>query len=211
MELKSSIPALASSCEVQSRRVIYAYQKNPFMRIFIYVLYQVETGRQEKMPRQANNDGAVSKGSKQATPEQLWIAMAHCYRAMSSLIERSFQDSGLSLTDFMLLEGLLHKGSMTITEIQVSVLLATGSMTAAVDRLESKGLIARMLSKSDRRARVLQLTGEGKAVITLAYKEHSRDLKRWMSVLSADERASTFTNLRKLERQLKGIDIDTPL
>ena len=90
------------------------------------------------MPGQANNAGSVSKGSKQATPEQLWIAIAHCYRAMSSLIERSFQDSGLSLTDFMLLEGLLHKGSMTITEIQASALLATGSMTAAVDRLESR-------------------------------------------------------------------------
>jgi MarR family transcriptional regulator, 2-MHQ and catechol-resistance regulon repressor len=105
----------------------------------------------------------------------------------------------------------LHKGSMTITEVQASALLATGSMTAAVDRLESKGLIVRTLSKSDRRARVLQLTGEGKAVITLAYEEHSRDLKRWMSALLADERASTFANLRKLERRLKGIDIDTPL
>jgi MarR family transcriptional regulator, 2-MHQ and catechol-resistance regulon repressor len=163
------------------------------------------------MPRQANNAGSASKGRKQATPEQLWIAIAHCYRAMSSLIERSFQGSGLSLTDFMLLEGLLHKGSMTITEVQASALLATGSMTAAVDRLESKGLIVRTLSKSDRRARVLQLTGEGKAVITLAYEEHSRDLKRWMSALLADERASTFANLRKLERRLKGIDIDTPL
>jgi MarR family 2-MHQ and catechol resistance regulon transcriptional repressor len=163
------------------------------------------------MPRQANKAGAVSKGGKQVAPEQVWIALAHCYRAMSSLIERSFLESGLSLTDFMLLEALLHKGSMTITEIQASALLAIGSMTAAVDRLESKGLIARTLSKSDRRARILQLTGEGTAVITRAYQEHSGDLKRWMSVLSADERASTFTNLRKLERQLKGIAVDTPL
>jgi MarR family 2-MHQ and catechol resistance regulon transcriptional repressor len=162
------------------------------------------------MPKQANTEGAVSKGSKQATPEQVWIALAHCYRAMSSLIEWSFLDSGLSLTDFMLLEALLHKGPMTITEVQASALLATGSMTAAVDRLESKGLIARTLSKSDRRARVLQLTGQGKAVITLAYREHGADLKRWMSVLSADERANTFTNLRKLEKQLKSIGRDSP-
>jgi MarR family 2-MHQ and catechol resistance regulon transcriptional repressor len=130
---------------------------------------------------------------------------------MSSLIERSFLNAGLSLTDFMFLEALLHKGPMTITDVQASALLATGSMTAVVDRLESKGLIVRTLSKSDRRARVLQLTGQGKAVITLAYQEHSRDLKRWMSVLSADGRACTFTNLRKLEKQLKGIAIDTPL
>ena len=163
------------------------------------------------MPRQANNERLIVEGSQKVTPEQVWIAIAHCYRTMSSLIERSFLDSGLSLTDFMLLEALLHKGPMTITQIQASALLATGSMTAAVDRLESKGLIARTLSKSDRRARVLQLTGQGKTVISLAYQEHSGDLKRWMSVLSADDRTSTFTNLRKLERQLKHIAADTPL
>jgi MarR family transcriptional regulator, 2-MHQ and catechol-resistance regulon repressor len=172
---------------------------------------KLRAGGSHEMPRQANDAGAVSKSSKQATPELLWIALAHCYRAMSSLIERTFLNSRLSLTDFMLLEALLHKGPMTITEVQASALLATGSMTAVVDRLESKGLIARTLSKSDRRARVLQLTSQGKTVITLAYQEHSRDLKRWMSVLSADERASTFINLRKLEKQLKGIAIDTPL
>src|ERR1700761_332285 len=147
------------------------------------------------MPGQANNAGSVSKGSKQATPEQLWIAIAHCYRAMSSLIERSFQDSGLSLTDFMLLEGLLHKGSMTITEIQASALLATGSMTAAVDRLESRNLIVRTLSKSDRRARVLELTSEGRIIISAVFEQHTADLKQWMSVLSAEERSCAFTSL----------------
>jgi MarR family 2-MHQ and catechol resistance regulon transcriptional repressor len=32
----------------------------------------------------------------------------------------------------------LHKGPLTITEIQGKVLLASASMTAAVDRLEKK-------------------------------------------------------------------------
>jgi MarR family 2-MHQ and catechol resistance regulon transcriptional repressor len=148
-----------------------------------------------------------AKGPK---PEHLWVAIAHCYRAMSSLIERSFSETGLSLTDFMLLEALLHKGPMTITEIQASALLATGSMTAAVDRLESRNLIVRTLSKNDRRARVLELTSEGNAVIVATFDRHSANLKRWMSVLSGDERFSTFTSLRKLEKNLKAIDLDAP-
>jgi MarR family transcriptional regulator, 2-MHQ and catechol-resistance regulon repressor len=147
---------------------------------------------------------------KQPKPEHLWVAIAHCYRAMSSLIERGFSESGLSLTDFMLLEALMHKGPMTITEIQSSALLATGSMTAAVDRLESKNLIVRTLSKNDRRARVLELTGEGKIIISAAFEQHRADLKRWMNVLSAEERSDTFTSLRKLEKQLKAIDLSAP-
>jgi len=142
---------------------------------------------------------------KPPRPEHIWVALSHCYKAMSSLIERSFEESGINLTDFMLLEALLHKGPMTITEIQASALLATGSMTAAVDRLETKGLIVRTLSKSDRRARVLELTSEGTAVIEAAFEQHRENLKQWMSVLSAAERSSTFASLRRLEKHLKSI------
>lgn len=161
------------------------------------------------------NQDSVEKTEQPAdragvTPEQVWIALAHGFHTMSSAIERSFAGNGMSLTDFMLLEALLHKGSMTITEIQAVVLLASGSMTAAVDRLESRGLIARTLSRKDRRARVLELTEEGTATITVAYDQHSEDLKHWMKVLSAEERASTFASLRKLEKHLKAMERHAP-
>ena len=158
----------------------------------------------------ANGKQKPQTTGKQPRPEHLWVAIAHCYRAMSSLIERCFSETGLSLTDFMLLEALMHKGPLTITEIQASALLATGSMTAAVDRLESRNLIVRTLSKSDRRARVLELTSEGRIIISAVFEQHTADLKQWMSVLSADERSETFTSLRKLEKNLKAIDLDTP-
>jgi MarR family 2-MHQ and catechol resistance regulon transcriptional repressor len=140
---------------------------------------------------------------KRATPEQVWVALAHCYRTMSTHIEQSFVDAGLSLTDFMLLEALLHKGPMTITAIQEAVLLASGSMTAAVDRLATRGLIARTLSPRDRRARLLELTPEGRTVIETAYERHRGQLNQWMNGLSADERAVTFASLRKVEKHLK--------
>lgn len=148
---------------------------------------------------------------RQTTSEQVWVALARCYRSMSSLIEKSFVDEGLNLTDFMLLEALLHKGPMTITKIQAAALLATGSMTAAVDRLESKGLIVRTLSDQDRRARVLKLTQEGTTAIEAAYERHSAQLTHWMDALSAEERATTFACLRKLEKRLRAVDADAPL
>jgi len=160
------------------------------------------TNRSQSARREDLGSGKPTK------PEHVWIALSHCYRAMSSLIERSFAETSLSLTDFMLLEALMHKGPVTITEIQASALLATGSMTAAVDRLEAKSLIVRTLSKKDRRARVLELTSEGQAVIFAAFQQHRENLEHWMSVLSANERSSIFASLRKLERQLKTTDLD---
>jgi MarR family 2-MHQ and catechol resistance regulon transcriptional repressor len=67
---------------------------------------------------------------------------------------------GLCRTDFAALEAPLHKGRLTISQIRDKVLLASGSMTAAVDRLE--GLVVRKTSPRDRRARVLELTAEAR-------------------------------------------------
>jgi MarR family 2-MHQ and catechol resistance regulon transcriptional repressor len=87
-----------------------------------------------------------------------------CHRALAQIAEHSIQDSGLGLTDFAVLEALLHKGPLTITDIQSKVPLALGSMTAVVDRLEKKGLILRTPSPEDRRAKVLKLSPKGKAM-----------------------------------------------
>jgi MarR family 2-MHQ and catechol resistance regulon transcriptional repressor len=101
---------------------------------------------------------------------------------MSQIAERSIAEAGLGLSDFAALEALLHKGTLTITEIQANVLLATGSMTAAVDRLERKGLLVRRPNPSDRRAKKLELTLKGRRVVEAAFERHARELEApWLS------------------------------
>src|SRR3984893_9425236 len=104
---------------------------------------------------------------------RLWIVLSRGYRALSQIAERSVAEAGLGLSDFAALEALLHKGPLTITEIQAKVLLASGSMTAAVDRLERKGLISRKTTPRDRRAKILELTPEGRRVVEAAYQRHA--------------------------------------
>src|SRR5947209_9672934 len=129
---------------------------------------------------------------------KLWIVLARCYRALALSVERSVADLGLCLSDFMVLEALLHKGPLTISDIQAKVLLASGSMTAAVDRLENRGLIIRKTTAADRRARLLELTVEGRQLIGRAFKEHSTDLERVMSVLDTAEKQELHLGLKKL-------------
>src|ERR1700674_4264167 len=107
--------------------------------------------------------------STNITAPQLWIVLAKCHRALSRLVESTIEAAGLCLSDFMVLEALLHKGPLTITEIQDKVLLATGSMTAAVDRVERKGLVVRRTTSKDRRAKVLELTEAGRNLIESAF------------------------------------------
>jgi MarR family 2-MHQ and catechol resistance regulon transcriptional repressor len=129
---------------------------------------------------------------------RLWLVFAKSYRALSLLAEQSIADTGLCLTDFVALEALLHKGPLTISEIQAKVRLASGSMTAAVDRLERLGLVVRKSSPSDRRARIVELTVQGKRLAASCFERHAKDLEALMSVLSEREMEQLYGSLKKL-------------
>jgi MarR family 2-MHQ and catechol resistance regulon transcriptional repressor len=129
---------------------------------------------------------------------RLWIVLARCYRAVSQIAERSIAEAGLCLSDFATLEALLHKGPLTITEIQAKVLLASGSMTAAVDRLEKKGLVTRRATPIDRRAKVLELTPEGRRVVEAAFRRHAEELEAGMAGLNVTEKRQLYGLLKKL-------------
>jgi MarR family transcriptional regulator, 2-MHQ and catechol-resistance regulon repressor len=139
----------------------------------------------------------VSRRARLEAP-RLWIVLSRCYRAVSQIAERSVAEAGLGLSDFAALEALLHKGPLTITEIQAKVLLASGSMTAAVDRLERKGLLVRRNVASDRRAKILELTPEGKRVVEAAFRRHAAELEAAMSILNQTEKRQLYGLLKKL-------------
>jgi MarR family transcriptional regulator, 2-MHQ and catechol-resistance regulon repressor len=130
----------------------------------------------------------------------LWLVLMRCHRALSGVAERSIRDTDLGPTDFAVLEALLHKGPLTIGEIQSRVPLALGSMTAAVDRLENKELIRRTPSPEDRRARVLNLSPKGKAAVESAFRRHAADLESAMAVLTNPEKRELRALLKKLGR-----------
>ena len=140
----------------------------------------------------------MTKKSGIITATRLWLVIAKSYRALSLLAEQSIANTGLCLTDFVALEALLHKGPLTISEIQDKVRLASGSMTAAVDRLENLGLVVRKSSPTDRRARVVHLTVEGKCLAVSCFERHAKDLEALMSALSQKEKEQLYESIKKL-------------
>jgi MarR family 2-MHQ and catechol resistance regulon transcriptional repressor len=144
------------------------------------------------------DDKAMKEATGEIAAPRLWWVMMRSHRALRLLAEQSIANAGLCLTDFAALEALLHKGSLSISEIQDKVQLASGSMTAAIDRLEKHGLVVRKSTASDRRARIVQLTEEGKRVATACFEKHASDLEDLMSVLSANEKQQLYASLKKL-------------
>jgi MarR family transcriptional regulator, 2-MHQ and catechol-resistance regulon repressor len=132
------------------------------------------------------------------TAPKLWWVIARSQHALRLLAERSIANTGLCLTDFAALEALLHKGPLTISEIQDKVMLASGSMTAAIDRLEKLGLVVRKSTVKDRRARVVQLTPEGKRIAASSFEKHAKDLEEIASILSEKDKRQLYELLKKL-------------
>ena len=129
---------------------------------------------------------------------RLWLVLARAHGSMVDFIERSINAQGLGISDFMVLEVLLHKGPLTISVIGEKVLLASASMTSAIDRLEKRGLVLRRSCNSDRRIRLVELTVAGKSSIEEIYARHEKDLEFVMAGVSEDERRTMYEGLKKV-------------
>lgn len=125
----------------------------------------------------------------------LWKAA----RAVETYAENSIAELEMCGSDFAVLEALLHKGPLPINEIGKKVLLTSGSITVAVDRLESKGLVERRASGTDRRARIVHLTKDGRELITRVYADHASDMERLAAAsLNRSERETLIRLLKKI-------------
>ena len=129
---------------------------------------------------------------------RLVLVLSRCARVVGRLSEESVSDAGMCFTDFVALEALLYKGPLTITQIQEKVQLASGSMTAAVDRLEKKGFTRRVPSNRDRRSKLLGLTRKGRETVKKVIDHHAAALEDGMKVLNAAERRRLHALLKKL-------------
>ena len=109
----------------------------------------------------------------------------------------------LTLTEFAMLEVLLHKGALPIGEIGDRVHLASSSMTYVIDKLEQRGLLRRRRSEEDRRALLAELTPEGRAKIEAVFPEHAALIRDLMDNLTPEEKRDTASVLKRLGRFAK--------
>ena len=141
---------------------------------------------------------------KRTSPEvdtsgvHVWLVLWKASRAVEAHALRNVAGLDMGLSDFGVLEALLHKGPLSIKDVGAKVLLTSGSITTAVDRLEQKGLVERFNDKQDRRSRIVRLTATGRKVIKKAFAEHKLAMEQSVSGLDLKDRAQLIELLRRL-------------
>ncbi|PLR97491.1 MarR family winged helix-turn-helix transcriptional regulator [Bacillus sp. T33-2] len=129
---------------------------------------------------------------------KLFIVLSRAYRAVNERVNKVIQKNGLNPTEFAVLELLYHKGDQPLQQIGGKILLASGSITYVVDKLEQKGLLARIACPTDRRVTYGQITAEGKSLIEEIFPEHKNEIHEIMKSLSPDEQQTAIGLLKKL-------------
>lgn len=133
-------------------------------------------------------------------PVHLWLLLWKAAQSVAAHARRHIEGLGMCPSDFAVLEALLHKGPQPVQALGRRVLLTSGSMTAAVDRLTARGLAERREDAADRRARIVALTPAGEMLIREAFAEHARVMERATAALGREERAELAGLLRRLGR-----------
>ena len=126
----------------------------------------------------------------------VWLVMTKAMQALGKRLSQQLLAMGLADTDFRVLEALLHKGPLPVNVIGPKVHLNPGSISVAVDRLHTRGLVLRVEDDTDRRVRTVSLTPQGREVITKAYEQHAALIQDLFAPLTRRERV-------ELERLLK--------
>ncbi len=133
----------------------------------------------------------------------LWLALWRLAHDIERLAQTDIAGLGLCLTDFAVLEALMHRGPLRVNIIAESVMLTSGSMTTAVDRLADKGLVRRTPSPDDARARLVELTDRGRALIEPAFAAHAGTIERAFAPLDGEEREAFLRALLKLRHTVR--------
>ncbi|MFC7063669.1 MarR family winged helix-turn-helix transcriptional regulator [Halobacillus seohaensis] len=135
---------------------------------------------------------------KQDPSLKLFVVLSKAQRSISDLVKDDIQRYGLNPTEFGVLELLYHEGDQALQKIGERILLASGSITYVVDKLEKKGFIDRVPCPSDRRITYAAINDQGKELLRGIFPDHWKQIEKITSGLTEDEKYQAIELLKKL-------------
>lgn len=136
---------------------------------------------------------------------KLYIVLSRAHKAINETTNQFFQENGLNPTEFAVLELLYHKGRQPLQQIGNKILLASGSITYVVDKLEKRGYLLRVSCPADRRVTYAEITKEGEAFMAEVFPNHEQHLHELLSVLTNEEKDEAIKLLKKLGLSIKDL------
>ncbi|WP_181350181.1 MarR family winged helix-turn-helix transcriptional regulator [Thalassobacillus sp. CUG 92003] len=135
---------------------------------------------------------------KQDPSLKLFVVLSKAERAVADLVKDDIRHHGLNPTEFGVLELLYHNGEQPLQKIGEKILLASGSITYVVDKLEKKGLLERKACPEDRRITYAAITEAGEQLLKRIFPDHWKQIEAITDGLSTEEKEQAIALLKKL-------------
>ncbi|KGX86577.1 MarR family winged helix-turn-helix transcriptional regulator [Pontibacillus litoralis] len=143
---------------------------------------------------------------KQDPSLKLFVVLSKAYRAISDRVEEDVRTKGLNPTEFGVLELLYHRGDQPLQKIGDKILLASGSITYVVDKLEKKGLLERKPCDKDRRITYASITEAGRELLYHIFPDHWKRIEEITDGLTDEEKKHLIPLLKQLGQYADRLD-----
>ncbi|MFB7663235.1 MarR family winged helix-turn-helix transcriptional regulator [Kitasatospora sp. NPDC056138] len=148
---------------------------------------------------------AAERPDLDASPMAVIGRLKRLSRLVESELRRTFAEHGLDAASFDVLATLRRSGPpyrLTPTGLMRASMITSGAVTQRLDRLEARGLVARVSSESDGRSVLVELTDEGRELVDRALPDHLDTEHRLLAGLTGPQRAALAESLRTLLESL---------
>ena len=127
-----------------------------------------------------------------------FIKLMRASESINNRLNRHLSQAGLTVSQFGVLEALLHIGPQNQKRLGEKILKSGGNITLVIDNLEKNNLVTRSPDPSDRRAVIIKLTGEGRRFIKGFFPKHLSRIMEEFEVLSEKEKKDLARICKKL-------------
>jgi len=129
--------------------------------------------------------------------------LADAFRSVARKLRETSQETlapwDINPSQFRALRVLHHHGALRLSDLSVRLHIAPRSATEVVDALEARGLVERRPDPRDRRATLVELTGQGTGVLGAVRAARGTEAERIFDRLSPADRDHLARILRDLQ------------
>jgi MarR family 2-MHQ and catechol resistance regulon transcriptional repressor len=116
-----------------------------------------------------------------------FIKMMRASESINSRLNQNLLCNELTISQFGIMEALLHIGPQNQRELGAKLLKSGGNITMVIDNLVKRGWVTREKDPNDRRAVIISLTTEGEEHIKKYFPLHLKKIVEEFSVLTPEE------------------------
>lgn len=141
------------------------------------------------------------RGNKaEARALRTYVKLMRAAESVTSRIHRHLSETGLTISQFAVLEALYQLGPLSQRDIGQKILRSSGNITMVIDNLEKNGLVKRERNEADRRFFIVHLTDKGYSLINNIFPPHAAVIAKDLGVLTAFEQDALGRLCKKLGR-----------